>query len=60
MTPEEYMEQRETLSRQFFRCKNNDDRKRLQSKIDALDVKYDFSRRHIGRPEQKLQQYGVV
>jgi len=60
MSPEEYMDKRELLLKQWGRCKNEEDMSRLQSKIDALDVKYDFSRRHIGRPEQKLQQYGVV
>ncbi len=64
MTPEEYMDQRETLTRQFRRCKNNEDRERLQSKIEKLDVafKVDFYG-HVAivdRPEQKLQQYGVV
>lgn len=60
MSPEEYQEQVYLLSKQMNRCKNSEDRIRLQAKIDALEIKYDFSRRSIGRPEQKLAQYGVI
>ena len=64
MTPEEYTDQRETLTRQFRRCKNNEDRERLQSKIGKLDDSFEREfYGHVataGRPEAKLQQYGVV
>lgn len=62
MSPEEYMDKRELLLKQQHRCKNDEDRARLQAKIEKLDSTFEngFFRRDIGRPEQKLQQYGVV
>lgn len=64
MTHEEYMDKRELLLKQLNRCKNDEDRARLRAKIEKLDdsFKTDFYG-HLAmtsRPEQKLQQYGVV
>lgn len=62
MSPEEYMDKRELLVKQLGRCKDDSDRKRIQSKIDNLDRTFEngFFRKDMGRHEQKLQAYGVV
>lgn len=62
MSPEEYMDKRKLLFKQLNRCKNSEDRIRLQAKIEKLDSTFEngFFRQDIGRPEQKLAQYGVV
>ena len=62
MSPEEYMDKRALLLKQLNRCKKDDDRSRIQSKIEKLDSTFEngFFRRDVGRPEVKLQEYGVV
>lgn len=60
MTYDEYLELHENLLTHLSRCKNEADTKRIISKLDKLEIKYDFPRREIGRPEAKLQEFGVM
>lgn len=65
MTPEEYNEQRELLLRKQSRLRNSPEWKRLQSRIDALDQRFERSfyghqRREKLECELPLHAFGVV